>query len=83
MRANYLAYLQRHPEEMTHPSLIGHGWELVNGCCKPVRHMPLPLPVSLPNEHGEELENNSDSEAESEESDASYLELDTSPDELD
>ena len=26
MRANFLAYIQRHPELIRHPSPIGHGW---------------------------------------------------------
>ena len=36
--SNVLAYVQCHPDLRRHPSPIGHGWELVNGCCKPVRH---------------------------------------------
>ena len=46
--ANFLAYIQRHPDLRRHPSPIGHGWELVNGCCRPVRHTKPALPVSLP-----------------------------------
>ena len=47
-RANFLAYIQRHPDLRRHPSPIGHGWELVNGCCRPVRHTKPALPISLP-----------------------------------
>ena len=47
-RANFLAYVQRHPDLRGHPSPIGHGWELVNGCCRPVRHTKPALPLSLP-----------------------------------
>ncbi|XP_028404399.1 uncharacterized protein LOC114527028 [Dendronephthya gigantea] len=83
MRANYLSYIQRHPEEKTHPSPIGHGWELVNGRCKPVRHTQPSLPVSLPKVDEELFENISDSEAESEASfDLNDSEFDTSSDEL-
>ena len=37
-RANFLVYIQRHPDLRRYPSPIGHGWELVNDCCRPVRH---------------------------------------------
>ena len=47
MRADFLAYIQRHPELKQHPSPIGHGWELVNGCCKPVRFTKPALPPAL------------------------------------
>ena len=48
LRANYLAYLLRHPSLKHHPSPIGHGWELVGGYCRPVRHTRPALPVHLP-----------------------------------
>jgi len=48
LRANYLAYLVRHPSLKHHPSPIGHGWELVNGRCRPVRHTRPALPMHLP-----------------------------------
>ena len=35
LRANYLAYLVRHPSLKHHPSPVGHGWELVCGRCPP------------------------------------------------
>ena len=41
--ANFLAYC--HPDLRRHPSPIGHGWELVNGYCRPVRHTKLPFQV--------------------------------------
>jgi len=31
-----------------HPSPIGHGWELVDGYCHPVRHTHPALPAHLP-----------------------------------
>ena len=31
MRDNYLAYIQRQPELINHPSPIGHGWEMITG----------------------------------------------------
>ena len=46
-RANFLACIQRHPDLIRHPSPIGHGWELVNGRCRPVRHTKPALPLSL------------------------------------
>ena len=46
-RANFLACIQRHPDLRRHPSPIGHGWELVNGRCRPVRHTKPALPLSL------------------------------------
>ncbi|KAI4791968.1 hypothetical protein KUCAC02_033695 [Chaenocephalus aceratus] len=60
LRANYLAYLVRHPSLKHHPSPIGHGWELVGGCCRPVRHtrpaLPMHLPAPIPTEEGQEDE---------------------------
>ena len=47
-RANFLAYIQHHPDIRRHPSPIGHGWEMVNGCCRPVCHTKAALPISLP-----------------------------------
>ena len=48
IRANYLAYLVRHPFTKHHPSPLGHGWELVDGRCRPVRHTRPALPTHLP-----------------------------------
>lgn len=49
-RANYLAYLQRHFDLLSHPSPIGNGWQLKDGVCLPVRYTqsPLPLTICLP-----------------------------------
>ena len=46
-RANFLAYIQRHPELRDHPSPVGYGWALVNGRCRPVRSTPQALPPEL------------------------------------
>ena len=48
-RANFLAYIQRHPElsNRDHPSPVGYGWTLVNGRCRPVRHIQQALPPEL------------------------------------
>ena len=46
-RSNYLTYCQLHYNLQEHPSPIGHGWELVNGKCRPVRHILPPLPQQL------------------------------------
>ena len=38
----------RHPSLKNHPSPSGHGRELVNGRCRPVRHTRPALPMHLP-----------------------------------
>ncbi len=48
LRANYLAYLVHHPYLKHHSSPLGHGWQLVGGRCRPVRHTRLALPTNLP-----------------------------------
>ena len=46
LRANYMAYLVLHSSLKCHLSPLGHGWELVGGCCCPVHHtQPADLPV--------------------------------------
>ena len=66
LRANYLAYLVRHPTLKHHPSPLGHGWELVGGRCRPVRHtrpaLPTHLPAPGPVEEDEEVESEEDEE---------------------
>lgn len=37
-RTNYITFCQLHYNLQEHPSPIGHGWEPVNGKCRPVRH---------------------------------------------
>ena len=69
MRANYLAYIQTHPELKDHPSPFGHGWELVNGSCRPVRHTQESLPHSITMPAPPQLSDCSDSEDEPEISD--------------
>ncbi|KAJ8375735.1 hypothetical protein SKAU_G00063150 [Synaphobranchus kaupii] len=46
-RTNYITYCQLHYNLLEHPSPIGHGWELVNGKCRPVCHTLPPLPQQL------------------------------------
>ena len=46
--ANYLTYLVLHPLLKKHLSPIGHGWELVDGNCHPVRHTLPALSAHLP-----------------------------------
>lgn len=48
LRANYLAYIVRHPHLKCHPSPVGHGWELVDGLCRPIRFTRPALPTHLP-----------------------------------
>ena len=75
LRANYLAYLVRHHSLKNHPSPLRHGWELVNGRCRPVRHTRPSLPINIPapEQADEEDENESqiDREYEPSESDNS------------
>ena len=70
LRANYLAYLVRHPSKKHHPSPLGHGWELVGGHCRPVRHtqpgLPTHLPASGPAEESDEDESEVDDSEEDE-----------------
>ena len=61
-RANFLAYIQCHPDLRRHPSPIAHGWELVNGYCRPVRHTKPALPMSLAVSSTQQDYYNSDSE---------------------
>ncbi|CAJ1050849.1 hypothetical protein KUCAC02_009112 [Xyrichtys novacula] len=66
LRANYLAYLVRCPTLKNHPSPLGHGWELVGGRCRPVRHtrpaLPTHLPAPGPVEEEEEVESEEEEE---------------------
>ena len=51
-RANFLAYLIRHPFIKNHPSPLGHGWTLNNRLCRPLRFTKPALPDYL-NPHTE------------------------------
>ena len=63
LRTNYLAYLVRHPSLKSHPSPLGHGWEMVGGRCRPVRHTRAALPMHLPAPgSGEESEEDDEEE---------------------
>ena len=46
-RANYLSYCQKNFKLMQHPSPIGHGWEIINSKCRPVRYTLPPLPAEI------------------------------------
>jgi len=46
-RTNYITYCQLHYNLLEHPSPIDHGWEILNGKCRPVRHTLPPLPQQL------------------------------------
>ena len=46
-RANYLAYLLKHPSLREHPSPIGKGWEFINNKIRPVRYTKPALPHFL------------------------------------
>ena len=43
-RTNYITYCQLNYNLLEHPSPIGHGWEILNGKCRPVRHTLTPFP---------------------------------------
>ena len=43
-RANYLAYLLKHPSLGEHPSPVGKGWEVINSIIRPVRYTKPALP---------------------------------------
>jgi hypothetical protein len=45
-RKNYITYCQLHYNLLEHPSPIGHGWQILNGKCRPVRHTLPPCPIS-------------------------------------
>ena len=47
-RANYLSFIQKHPTLQSHPSPLGHGWQLVDGLCLPVSYDLPALPSSIP-----------------------------------
>ena len=46
-KTNYITYCQIHYNLLEHPSPIGHGWERMNGKCRPIRHTQPPLPHQL------------------------------------
>jgi len=46
-RTNFISYCQLHFDLLEHPSPIGHGWEIINGKCKSVRHSRPALPSTL------------------------------------
>ena len=46
---NNISYCQLNYNMFEHPFPIGHGWELVNGKCRPVRNTVPPLPEPLRN----------------------------------
>ena len=43
-RTNYITYCQLHFTLVEHSTPIGHGWEIINGKCQPVRYTLPPLP---------------------------------------
>ena len=47
MRVNFILYCQLNFRLVEHPSPVGHGWEIINGKCKPVRHRNPALPASF------------------------------------
>ena len=46
-RTKYLSYCQMYYDFQEHPSLISHGWEVINGKCRPVPHTLPALPENL------------------------------------
>ena len=47
LRANFLLFIQKHFYLKTHPSPIGHGWNIINGNCRPIRNTKAPLPTEF------------------------------------
>ena len=59
---------------LEHPSPIGHGWELMNGKCRPVRHTQPPLPHEfIPRDCTDDNSDGSSSDDNSEISDSTDL----------
>ncbi len=55
----------RHPSLKHHPSPLRHGWELMDGHCRPVRHTRPAFPAHLPTpEPGEDGEDDDESDEE-------------------
>ena len=61
--ANYLCILC-HPFPKHNPSPVGHGWQLVGGCCCPVRHTQPALPTLLLPGPAEENEDDGETDEE-------------------
>ena len=77
-RTNYLSYCLKHFHLRSHPSPIGHGFETINGRCRPIRYNNPALPENFSPtmdttdvESGDEsgIEYGENSEAEGEEED--------------
>ena len=77
IRANYLTYLVLHPLLKKHPSSIGHGWELVDGNCRPVRHTrpTLHLETAEKSEEDEHEETDEEQKEDSEQSEEEWSDL--------
>ncbi len=78
LRANYLAYQVRRPSLKSHPSPLGHGWELVGSRCRPVRHTRLALPTHLPAPGSAEESEEDESEEEEDDDDVLRMRGDSS-----
>ena len=46
-RTNYLVFCQKHFRLSEHPSATSHGWLLINGRCRPIRHQVSSLPRAV------------------------------------
>ena len=78
-RANFLAYLIRHPSLKHHPSPLGHGWELVDIHCRPIHHTQSALPIYLSaQEPIEESERDKNVEGDEERADVQSIRDDSS-----
>ena len=66
--SSYLAYLMRRASLRHHSSPHGHGWELMGGPCRHVRHtrpaLPTHLPAPGPTEVSGQVDNEEEKEAE-------------------
>ena len=80
-RTNFISYCQLNYHLMEHPSPIGHGWDIINGKCRPVRHSCPALPPNFDQlYHQNEYDSESCSDESESSSDESESELGDSSD---
>ena len=69
IRTNYITYCQVHFNMEENPSPISHGWEIMNGKCRPVRHT---LPSRATTSHRSDDTSDKDSDDDSELGESTY-----------
>ena len=63
-RTNYLSYCWQHYELQQHPSPIGHGYQHINGRCRPLRYKQSALPECTPQATSMQAFDSDDSDSE-------------------